>query len=244
MPCQALRTAQPGVSSCRVSQNCWFRMVPPLGVSSSEKNHRKVACQSCRAQRSPRKQGQVRLQCLLMLEQRAPARRPGTSSGQRTPVQSSSQRSLQRAPASQLCAARAQILLPGPQPTSVPGKGRCGFANEGDPSDPAPHQAGPRTQQMPISRGSDSKRPEAQHPGHVAGVLSRLPAPCQPRRPHRLRDGSTWVPAGVRSSGLEITRMLGLASPHRREQGNPCRACLFIHHQLIHLRPEVRTPGQ
>lgn len=71
-----------------------------------------------------------------------------------------------------------------------------------------------------------------------------LPAPCQPRRPHRLRDGSTWVPAGVRSLGLEITRLLGLASPHRREQGNPCRACLLIHHQLIHLRPEVRTPGQ
>lgn len=54
-----------------------------------------------------------------------PQRRPETSSGQKTPVQSSSQRSLQRAPASQLCAARAQILLPGQQPTSVPGKGRC-----------------------------------------------------------------------------------------------------------------------
>ena len=242
MPCQ------PGVSSCRIShQPAGSGWCHPLGISRSEQNRRKVACESCRAQRSSRKQGQIRLPCLLMLEQsRSAAREPAQD--RRRPcrvVPSAASRGRQRRSSVQpelksCCQANSQLLCR--EKAAVQG-----FVNEGDPNDPAPHQAGPRTQQMPISRASDSKTcspaPRALA-GRVAGALSCLPAPCQPQRPQRLRDGSTWVPAGVRSSGLEITRLLGLASPHRREQGNPCRACLLIHHQLIHLRPEVRTPGQ
>lgn len=147
----------PGVSSCRISQNCWFRMVPPLGISRSEKNHRKVACRSCRAQRSSRKQGQIRPQRLLMLEQsRSAARRPAQN--RRRPcrvVPSAACRGRQRRssvqPEHKSCC-QANSLLLCPEKAAVQR-----FANEGDPSDPAPHQAGPRTQQMPISRASDSK---------------------------------------------------------------------------------------
>lgn len=49
---------------------------------------------------------------------------------------------------------------------------------------------------------------------------------------------------GAELRGAELRAgdpLLVLASPHSREQGDPFRACVFIHHQLIHLRSEVRT---
>lgn len=101
-----------------------------------------------RAQRFSRKHAHIKPWVFADTQAGVAVSCPATSSGSRCPVRKGIfPRAASRGrkhPSSERSVPKS--YRPVHLPTSVPGRGPCGCAYEGDPRDPAPSQAGPYTQ--------------------------------------------------------------------------------------------------
>lgn len=160
----ALRAASLASPAARISQ-ALVRDGPTPRISGREKNRRKVACRAAGHGSLP---GSRSMHAAFADSGQSRGATPGCQfQDRKTPVQSSSQRSL-RGRQRRSSAARAQILTMSQRPLLCWQKAAVALQMKGTPAT-LPIEAGPAPQQMPISRGSDSKRPAAQHPGHLQG---------------------------------------------------------------------------